>query len=300
MKTKPPAKSIISASRRTDIPAFYSDWFMNRVAEGLCEIRNPFGGQIYRVSLNPEDSPVIFFWTRNPEPMFEHLPRLLELGFHIFFHFTIIHYPRALEEHSPDLAQSIRRCIRLSELLGSSHIIWRYDPIIFSSITPPEYHFEKFAGIAAQLKGSTHRCIFSFVDYYRKTRRRLDALSESAGIVFSDPSPAERLEFATGFSRIAEDSGINLHACCEEELLGPGILKAHCIGLDILNENGLALDLKARAKPVREGCGCVESYDIGAYDSCLFGCKYCYATQSHAAAVARNAKHDPKSRILIS
>jgi len=294
---------IISASRRTDIPAFYSRWFLRRIEEGCCEWIHPFGGQLSRVSLRPEDCLAIVFWTRNPAPLFPALKDLRAAGHHFYFQFTVTGYPRALETHNPPLDVSLRRMRELAELAGPEAVTWRYDPIVLSSVTPPEYHLERFAGIAGEIEGATRRAYFSFVDSYGKTRKNFEKVTREHGVTFTDPSPEEKRELALRLRDLAAEHGMALFACCEDALVGDGIEKGHCVDIDRVRE------LRSRAgageigehltrRPTREECGCTESVDIGAYDTCIFGCAYCYATRSREIALARFRAHDPAAPLL--
>src|SRR3569833_1033961 len=153
---------IVSISRRTDIPAFYSRWLLNRIHAGFCHWINPFGGQVYRVSLRPEDCLALVFWTRNPLPLLPHLTDHEKQGFHSYFHFTINGYPESIESHNQPVGKADEVFRRVSDLVGPSRIHWRYDPLLLSEATPPAYHREQFARLIQQLSGYTQRCYFSF------------------------------------------------------------------------------------------------------------------------------------------
>ncbi len=176
---------IISASRRTDIPAFYSEWFMNRIRAGYCLAPNPHNTkQISRVSLHPSDVEAIIFWLKNLVPLLPHLGELDKLGFHYYFQFSLNDYPGALEPNIPSLDDRIATFKELSRLVGSLSVVWRYDPIIISDITPFEFHRERFTWIAEELKSATHRVMVSVVDFYQKTERRLSQLEDEEGFSF--------------------------------------------------------------------------------------------------------------------
>lgn len=289
---------IISASRRTDIPAFYSRWLLNRLREGFCHWLNPFSGQVYRVSLRPEDVLAIVFWTRNPRPLLPHLARLREEGYFSYFHFTINGYPREIETHNPPLAAAIETFHRVAELVSPEFVHWRYDPIVLSDRTPPEYHLQRFDELSRALAGSTRRCYFSFVDTYGKTQRNLARVAREHGIRFWEPDVAAQRELVRGLRDIAAERGITLYACCEEHLVGEGVEASHCVDLDTVRALRGDADLHLKHAPTRAECGCVESVDIGAYDTCAFGCTYCYATSSRDAALRRLREHDPEGTVL--
>jgi len=164
---------IISASRRTDIPAFYSEWFINRIRAGWCFVPNPLNyDQLAYVSLKPEDVDAIVFWSKNPAPIISHLNELDTMGFRYYFQFTLNAYPKVLEPRIPEFSKRIRTFRELGSKLGPMRVIWRYDPIIISNHTPIDFHIAAFSKIATSVKGSTHRVMISFADYYNKTERQ--------------------------------------------------------------------------------------------------------------------------------
>jgi hypothetical protein len=290
---------IISISRRTDIPAFYTPWLLNRLRSGFCHTVNPFGGQIYQVSLLPEDCLALAFWTRNPAPLFPHLDELDARGYCYFFNQTITGYPAGFETHGPSLKASLDSFRKLSDRMGPWRIHWRYDPVILSSRTPPEYHLHRFAEIAAVLEGSTDHCTFSFLQFYGKTSRNLAALTRQSGLRFDRPGPEEQAQLARSLAEIAAAHGMSLNACCSDHLVGSGVQKNHCIDLQVIRRLNPEPAILPEYRPTRKECGCLASIDIGAYDTCLFGCTYCYATNSRAVAMARHARHDPQDTFLV-
>ncbi len=298
----PPAcRRIISASRRSDIAAFYSRWFLHRLEEGFCEWIHPFGGRLQRVSLRPEDCLALVFWTRNPAPLFPALRDLDAAGYFYYFHFSLTGYPKPLETHNPDLDVSVRRFRELADRIGAEKIIWRYDPIVISSATPHAFHLERFASIAERLEGATRRVYFSFVDPYGKTRRNFERVEREHGIRFADPDVSERRELVLRLSDIASSRGMTLFACCEDEFVSlDGVEKGRCVDLDRIRALQQTCDVpeKIERSPTRAQCGCTRSVDIGAYDTCVFGCTYCYATRSREIALARLREHDPHDTLL--
>lgn len=290
---------IISASRRTDIPAFYSKWLINRIQEGFCHWINPFGGQVYRVSLEPSDIIMIVFWTRNPKPLMPYLDHLRERGFFYYFHFTINGYPRSIESHCPTIDNAIKSFCQLSEKnLPQELVHWRYDPILLSEITSPAYHLEQFERIAKQLKGYTRRCYFSFADFYGKTARNLKRVEREHQIHFEDPDLDEQRALVEKLCDIADGYGMTLYSCCNDQLIDNRVKKAHCIDLDTVSRLRPNLSLSLKKAPTRQDCGCIEATDIGAYDTCTFGCIYCYATNSRSAAIKRMETHEPSDTAL--
>ncbi|MHB0979135.1 MAG: DUF1848 domain-containing protein [Thermoleophilia bacterium] len=289
---------VVSVSRRTDIPAFYTEWFMNRVRAGFCHWMNPFGGQVYRVSLRPEDCLALVFWTRNARPLMRHLDALSAEGHRFYFHYTINGYPREIDTHAPPEPAAVAALRRLAAIVSPELVMWRYDPVVFSSITPGEYHVRRFESLSAQLEGSTRRCYLSFVDPYGKTQRNLARVDRELHLGPRRPDAAEQRELLAQLAPIADARGMTLHACCDDPAPDLGVQKARCIDPDVIRHLGPDVLRKLKAAPSREGCGCVEAVDIGAYDTCTFGCIYCYATNSRKAALARRARHDPTDTIL--
>jgi len=291
-------RKIISASRRSDIPAFYSRWLLRRLEEGVCDWLHPFTGKVARVSLRPEDCLALVLWTRNPAPLIPALRDLDAAGYVYCFQVTLTGYPQALESHNPGLELSLRRLRDLAERVGPQPVTWRYDPIVLSSCTPAAFHLERFAAIARALEGAVQRVTFSFVDAYGKTRRNFERVSRDHGIRFFEPAPGERRDLALRLRDTAARHGMRLYACCEDDLLGDGIEKGHCIDLDLIRELRTDVPDKLKRRPSRQQCGCTEAVDIGAYDTCTFGCAYCYATRSRSAALAQLREHDPADTLL--
>lgn len=292
---------IISASRRTDIPAFYAEWFINRLRAGFCEVRNPYNPQqVSRISLTPAEVDVICFWTRNPRPLFPHLDELSERGYQFYFQYTLLDYPRAMEHKTPPLPAAIATFQELSERIGPDKLIWRYDPIVFSNLTGEAFHLEKYAHIASQLSGYTTRSVISVLVPYRKTQRRMEAL-ESEGYAVAQPGRDDFAYGATieGLARLAQENGLEMQSCADElDLRRYGVRPGKCIDDEfIYRAFGLRLDDK-KDPGQRKACGCVVSKDIGAYNTCLFGCQYCYATNSFESSGQRYKEHDPTAPYL--
>lgn len=292
---------IISASRRTDIPAFYSEWFTNRVREGYCLVANPFNPeQVSRVSLAVDDVNAIVFWSKNPAPLLPGLGELDELGYHYLFQYTICDYPPELEPFVPPLAERIATARELALRLGPRRVIWRYDPIILSNNTGPEFHRHAFARIAAALEGSTTRVILSLVDYYGKTRRNLKPL-EQAGWVFEERSGAEddARELLHRIAQTAHEHGLEAQSCAEAVAMDElGIARGKCIDGELLNELW-QIPVSKKDPGQRGECLCAVSKDIGTNGTCLHGCRYCYSTANMVVADQRNRRHDPMSPILV-
>lgn len=279
---------IISASRRTDIPAYYADWFRQRLERGFVAYPNPHSGKPVFMSLLPAHVTCFVFWTRNPKPLFKHLDYIDErYQRRHYMHFTINGLPESLEARNPQVDFAVSSAEFLARCYGSDYVQWRFDPIVVSSVTPVDYILAQFALLASRLQDLTQRCYFSFVDLYQKTRRNF-AVLERQGISF-DPSYTSAAETAdaqialvTTMQQIAATHGITLYACAEEHIARsiPGIKQAHCVDADLVRRVALAGGLSPKDAPTRMECGCIDSRDIGHYDSCPHGCLYCYANMN--------------------
>ncbi len=289
---------IVSASRRTDIPAFYAQWLGERLGAGSCEVPNPFNPrQVSRVSLRPEEVDAIVFWTRHARPLFPLLAELDRRGYRYYFLYTIIGYDRRLEARTPPLEVALRTFRELAERRPAGSVVWRYDPIVLGAAYPPEEHLRRFETIAASLEGRARRVVISLVDLYKKTERRVGKVLEWGGEVAREPDRYPGLdEFLARLAQIARRHGMSIEACSEgRDLTGLGIGATKCIDDRLLREL-FGGDWPTRKDPgQREHCRCVPSRDIGVNDTCLFGCRYCYATGSHELARRRHAEHDPRA-----
>ncbi len=286
---------IVSASRRTDIPAFYSEWFMNRLQEGFVYVKNPLNPkQISKVILDPEVVDCIVFWTKNVQPMLKRLDNITRMGYPYYFLFTLTPYDRQVEKHLAPKAEIITGFKKLSEKIGKQRIIWRYDPIIVNESFSVEYHLQAFELLCGKLCDSTTKCIFSYVDLYQKTRRN------AKGIVDREADLETMEQTAQGFSKIAHAYKIRLQTCCEEIGLGKyGIGHGACIDPQMVEElTGCPVEAKKDPNQ-RLTCGCMESVDIGAYDSCPHGCVYCYAARDKNTVGSNIRRHDVHSPLLI-
>lgn len=291
---------IISASRRTDIPAFYSEWLMNRIRAGFLLTRNPFNyHQISRVSLLAEDIDVLVFWTRNPGKLLPHLTALTTAGYRYYFQFTITGYPPSLEEKTPSLAKALQLFKQLSDKISAEKVIWRYDPILLANILPVDEHLRLFNKIAHSLKNHTRRVVISFADFYQKTRKNLTSI---ASLSYQDITHNNKmcLELAKKLAEISQRYGMEIYSCAENtELSRQGIRHGKCIDDKLINAI-FNLNLSGKKDPgQREACGCIKSIDIGAYNTCLHGCRYCYATFNRNLARTHYKKHDPQSPFLL-
>lgn len=268
---------IISASRRTDIPAFHADWFMERIEEGFVTWRNPFGGKEIVTSLAPEDVAAIVFWSKDYTPLLPHLPGLYQRGYRFLFHFTITGLPSVFEPAVPSAEVAIPVARSLAKQFGSETVLWRYDPVLISNLTPPDYHRARFAELAPQMAECSSRCYFSFPTFYGKVSRRFAKLEDETGIRCFDLPLGERIALADDLAEIAESCKIRMLTCCGDYLLSERIGKAHCVDAELLSRLYPDRMFALKQRGTRKECGCFESTDIGAYGTCEHGCVYCYA-----------------------
>lgn len=271
---------IISASRRTDIPAYHTDWFLERIDEGFVRWRNPFGGRELETSLAPQDVSAIVFWSKDFRPLVPHLPALYQRGYRFLFHFTITGLPRVFEPNVPPAEEMIAVAHELAQQFGADAILWRYDPILISTITPPDYHRVRFTQLLSQLAGCTSRCYFSFPTFYGKVIQRLARLKHETGIECIDPPIDEKIALATELAETAGAMGIQMLTCCGDYLISDRIAKAHCIDAELLSHLYPEREFTRTIQGTREQCGCFQSTDIGTYNTCGHSCVYCYANKS--------------------
>ena len=284
---------ILSVSRRTDIPAFYSDWFFNRLKEGFVYVRNPMNiHQVSKIVLSPDVIDCIVFWSKNPKPMLSRLDELKDYMY--YFQFTINAYDKGFEVGVPRKEGIINTFKELSEKVGPKRVIWRYDPILLTEKMDMDYHIRYFEEIAKRLEGYTDTCVISFVDLYKKTQSNLKDTQAR------EPSLKEMIEIAAKMFLIANKYGITIQTCAEEIALeSVGIKHGKCID-NALIEDLLGVKLVVSKDPnQRKECGCVQSVDIGEYNTCAHGCKYCYANFKESMVLRNRAAHDPNSPLLV-
>jgi len=281
-------RRIISASRRTDIPAFFSDWLLRRLEAGHCTYWHPFSRRWFEVSLAPQDVAGIVLWTKNIGPLLPHLATLRR-SYPLYVQFTITGHNTAVERGVIPPDEAVEQARALSAELGPESLIWRYDPIVFTQHSDPEEALARFERLSGELSGYTRRCTISFMSPYRRQRRAF----EQAGLQHHEPTQAQRVELSQALAHLASERGMTLEACCQGDLVQGAVLKAHCVDAHLLAALGAEFDGRAPAAPSRPGCGCSQSIDIGAYDLCGGGCAYCYANQDHGLAMRNLARHDP-------
>ncbi|UCH76041.1 MAG: DUF1848 domain-containing protein [Rhodospirillales bacterium] len=287
---------IVSASYRTDIPALYGDWFVNRLAAGEALVANPYGGPPYRVSLRPADVKGFVLWTRNIGPLTGRLAEIAAVAPFVV-QFTVTDYPRTLEPGVIDSVTAIAQIREIAKAWGPRTAVWRYDPVVETSLTPPDWHRKNFAALAAALADVVDEVVVSFAQIYAKTRRNLDAASRRHNFSWHDPEDDKKRALIGELAAIAASHNMRLTLCSQPALVVAGTQAARCI--DAVRLSDLAgHEIKARVKGNRPGCLCHESRDIGAYDSCPQGCAYCYAVSSRAAAKRFLAAQDPACESL--
>lgn len=282
---------IINTGARTDIPAFFSDWFLNRINEGFVCVRNPYyHEQITRYSLFPDVVDCLLFCTKNPRPL---LPRLNELdAFKSYWFMTITAYGRDIEPHVPLIDEAINDFQVLSRKFGAARLCWRYDPIFIHGDYDFKRHLEVFSKIASALSGYTDSCVISFINLYEKTKRNFPGIRAV--------TPEEKKLFAQQLSQIARQNDIVLKTCAEAmDLSSFGVNTTGCLAKPVI-EKAIGYGLKNTSeKANRTTCGCYPSRDIGAYNTCLHGCRYCYANDDQRIVKENWERHDPLSPLLI-
>lgn len=284
---------ILSVSRRTDIPNYYPEWFINRVREGYFYVRNPMNAhQISKIPITPDIVDCIVFWTKNPKNMLPYLDEIKEYKY--YFQYTITGYGKGVERGVPDKKREvIPTFIELSEKIGREKVIWRYDPILVTDKYTLKYHVKAFSSIAEQLRGYTEKVVISFVDLYDKTKRNTKELNMKQ-MTYED------MRFiATEMADIACKNGFKIESCAENiDLQNVGIKHGSCIDSKLISKIiGCKIDV-AKDKNQRQECGCVESVEVGTYNTCKNGCRYCYANYNDAKVEANSSLYDPNSPLL--
>lgn len=289
---------IISASYKTDIPAFYGQWFVNRLAAGYCLMRNPMNRKVIRVPMTRSEVEAIVFWTKNFRPFMKHVPSVETSGIPFVVQYTINGYPNSLENHVVDWRKSVETVQELADKFGPKCVVWRYDTIILSRETTSDFHIENFSRIAAALQGATDEAVISFMQLYRKTARNMEKMTVEHDNPWWDPSPQEKRELAAQLYEVARNRDIKLTICSQPEIatVQPA---SRCIDPERLAAVG-GRSISAKTLGNRPGCECAASRDIGDYDTCPHGCVYCYAVRSQELAVKRFRMHDQESEFLFT
>ena len=284
---------ILSVSRRTDIPNYYSEWFYNRIKEGFLYVRNPMNfHQISEIKITPNVVDCIVFWTKNPLPMMERLNELKEYNY--YFQFTLTGYGKVVEANLPNKKETVIPVFQdLSKKIGKEKVIWRYDPIFFSDRYTPEYHLKAFRSIAEALNGFANKCVISFVDIYPKNKKNMEGLSNY------DLNDNDIRLFSKELSKIANENDIKIGSCAEKiDLSECGIVHNCCIDKELIEKIVGCKMRVGKDKNQRVECGCIESVEVGAYNTCKNGCVYCYANYSAKSVESNYLKYDPTSPLL--
>ncbi len=282
---------IINTGCRTDIPAFYAKWFMNRIREGYVLVRNPYNpNQVTKYNLSPEVVDCLAFCTKNPEPMLTYLD---ELDIYKQYWFvTITPYGKDIEPNVPNKKKVMESFKKLSNYIGVDSIGWRYDPIFIGDGFDVNKHITCFGNMAKELKGYTHNCTISFLDLYEKVKRNAPNINP--------PTKEEQIEMAKAFSKIGKENNMVIHACCEKTYLSQYGLQCNgCMSQEIV-EKAINNTLQPpKRKNLRQECNCLMGNDIGAYNTCGHLCKYCYANANKQFVIENMKKHDDNSPFLI-
>jgi len=275
---------ILSVSRRTDVPAFYAEWFCRRLEAGELQVRNPVNPrQVSRLVLNPERVDGLVFWTRNAEPFLSRLPRLEPYPY--YFLYTVTPYGVDLEPGLPPVVRRIEVFRELSHRIGPDRVIWRYDPIILSGGFTADWHGEQFTLLLEALRSFTRRCVISFLDVYPAVKRNLPW--------FTDPLPDLKRDLVGHLALLSARAGVTL-SCCAEGIDYPGATPGGCVDAALLESIGGRSLPRRRDRGQRKNCLCHESRDVGAYGTCRYGCHYCYADRGRRIPSCQ----DPDSPLL--
>ena len=288
----PTKKMIINTGARTDTVQYFSEWLLNRFEEGYVYTRNPlFPHKVTRYELSPDKVDAVLFCSKNYAPI---LPRLREITdkYRTYFHYTITAYGKDVEPGVPSIEESMDTLLALEKIVGKERIAWRYDPVLLTKDYTIERHMDTFAHMAEKLAPHIDRCIFSFVEMYKKLELNMPEILPL--------TQTDKDRLAEGMGRTAARCGMRLQTCgTNGDYSRFGIRPSGCATLEIIGKANGCEFRDVKHKGMREGCHCIESRDIGAYDTCLNGCKYCYANKSPQKARENFRFHDPESPILL-
>ena len=299
--------TIVSASRATDVPKFYSEWLLARLRKGFCSWTNPFNRQVYEVSF--EKTRLIVFWSKDPKPLLARLDELEALGFRqYYFQFTLNDYVREeLEPNVPSVEDRIETFRALAGRIGKERVIWRYDPLLLSPSITIDALLERIAAIGRALKGHTEKLVFSFADIasYRKVMRNL------AGTGCREFTHDEKIDFVSRLRDLNRELGLTLATCAEDiDLAAFGVRHNKCVDDDLMVRlfhddaalmeflgaeydliDGWKIAKSKKDKGQRAACGCVVLKDIGMYNTCPHLCRYCYANANDESVLANWRRH---------
>ncbi len=288
---------ILSVSKRTDIPAFYSQWFMNCIRRGSFCYRNPMNpAQVLRVPLSPENVDCIVFWTKDAKNIMQYLPELDKLGYKYYFQFTITPYSKDIESNIRNKKDVMETFKELSLKIGKEKIIYRYDPILITDKYSVDFHINTFKYMVSDLADYTKSTVISFVDDYRKISSNMKMLN------IKEMTEADMIKIADSFSKITKQHNLKLMTCAEKINLEQfGIEKSKCIDGDLIERIiGCSITHKnTKYDKQRMACGCIQCIDMGNYDTCIHGCVYCYANVNKQKAKENFKLHNPKNEIML-
>jgi len=283
---------IISASKRTDVPAFYGEWFMNNLRKGSFQVRNPlFPMKISQIDFQPSDIECIVFWTKNPAPFLKYLPEIEE-NYKFYFTFSLNDYPITIERRLPSVVERIKIFKNLATRIGKEKVIWRYDPILFTEELGVEFHLNSFENLAKQLSGFTEKCVISVADHYVRNEKNLKSIQ------WRNAAEDEISHLIKNMLIIAENYNIKLQSCAEDGLSKYGVTSGKCIDDELIGKL-IGSKIKVPSSKERPGCHCAQSVDIGVYNTCLHDCVYCYANYSFESVKKNYAQHNKESLMMI-
>ena len=283
---------IINTGGRTDTVQYYTQWLLKRFEEGYVYSRNPlFPNKVTRYELTPEAVDCVQFCSKNYAPILDELPPLVD-RFHTYFHYTITAYGKDVEPGVPSIEESMETLKKLSAIVGKQRVAWRYDPVLLTQRYTLQAHLETFDRMAKELTPYVDRCIFSFVEMYQKLETNMPELIPL--------TEGDMDALARGLGEIAAKHGLYLQTCgTNGDYSRYGIHPSGCMTLEMIGKaNGITFR-RLKHKGMRQGCHCIESSDIGAYDTCMNGCKYCYANKRPERAFENYRLHDPDSPLLL-
>ena len=283
---------IINTGCHTDIPAYFSKWFYNRIKEGYVLVRNPYyPNQVLRYKLTKDVVDCLIFCTKNPNPMLERIKEINE--FSQFWFVTITPYGKDIEPNVPDKDRVMESFKQLSEVVGIKSISWRYDPVFINDKYSLDFHLRSFEEMAKNLCGYTDNCVISFIDLYAKTKQNFPGVREV--------TKEEQMTIGKVFAEIGRKYGIRIRTCCEgTELAQYGVDIAGCMTKSVIERAvGCELDVPKSRKSTRQACDCLIGNDIGMYNTCGHGCVYCYANYNQETVNQNLKHHNPVSPFLI-
>lgn len=280
---------ILNVSGRTDIVAFYTEWFMNRYKEGYLDVRNPFNKKLVsRIYFSDVD--LIMFCTKNPIPIID---KIKEINKPILFHITLTPYNKDIEPNVIDKTKIIEGIKKLSKIIGIDNIYVRYDPIIISDKYNIDYHIKAFSKLCSLLNGYVKRIIVSFLDEYKNVKENRNILK------YKTLTDNDYKLIGKNFSKIALNNGMTVQTCFEDRnLVEYGLIKGECLSHELAYKL-TGKSYKSWTARKERKCNCVQMVDIGVYNSCKHFCKYCYANYNEKEVINNYKNHNPNSSLLI-